>query len=205
MKIGIDADGVLTDMTAFNIKYGERFFKRPPINTAGYSAETIFGCAAKDELRFGLRYFFTYCKKWAPRDGCSSIIAKLNADGYELYEITARKFVTSKSPLGWYVRRLFKKWLKTYNLHFKEIFYCSESNSPADKLEGCRQFKVDVMIDDKPEVVYFLAKQGIRVLLFDAPYNRNVSGENIIRVMDWNDVYLKIREMNIQCNSAKKA
>lgn len=195
MRIGIDADGVLTDMTAFNIEYGERYFKRPPKDPTGYSAETIFGCTTKEEFRFGLRYFLTYCKKWPPRVNCSSIIAKLNADGHELYEITARKFVTSKHPLGWYVRRIFKKWLKKHGLNFKGIFYCSESNSPSDKLDGCRRFEVDVMIDDKPEVVYFLAKQGIRVLLFDAPYNQEVSGGNIIRVMNWEDVYKEIEKI----------
>lgn len=195
MRIGIDADGVLTDMTAFNIEYGQRFFKRAPENPAGYSAETIFVCTAKDEFRFGLRYFFTYCKKWPPRVNCPQTIAKLNADGHELYEITARKFATSNHPLGWYVRILFKKWLKRHNLKFKDIFYCSESNSPSDKLEGCRRFDVDVMIDDKPEVVYFLAEQGIPVLMFDAPYNQDVSGDNITRVMNWDDVYSEIKKM----------
>ena len=196
MKIGIDADGVLTDMTAFNIEFGKRFFKRLPEDPTGYSVEDIFGCTSEDEFRFGLRYYTTYCKKWPPRADCPHIIQKLNSDGHELYEITARKFATMKNPLGWYVRKMFKKWLKEHKLEFKDVFFCSESNSPRDKLEGCRLYSVDVMIDDKPEVAYFLAEQGIPVLLFDAPYNQGVAGKNIIRVMDWKDAYQKLQDMN---------
>lgn len=195
MKIGIDADGVLTDMSAFNYEYGERFFRRSPENLAGYSVEDIFGCTSKDEFRFGLKYYLTYCKKWPPRSDCAQTVARLNADGHELYEITARKFATMKNPLGWYVRKTFRNWLKEHKLEFKDVFFCSESNSPSDKLEGCRRFDVDVMIDDKPEVAYFLAEQGIPVLLFDAPYNQEVSGENIIRVMNWEHIYEEIKRM----------
>ena len=193
MKIGIDADGVLTDMSAFNYEYGERYFKRKPENLNGYGVMEQFGCTKGQELRFGLRYFITYCKKWPPREGCSEVISRLNADGQELYEITARKFVTMKNPLGWYSCRMFRKWLERYGISFRDIHYCSESNSPEDKLEGCRRFGIDIMIDDKPEVVYFLAEHGIRVLMFDAPYNQGISGDNIIRVMDWEDVYRKIQ------------
>ncbi len=194
MKIGIDADGVLTDMTAFNLEYGKRFFKREPENLAGYSVEDIFCCTSKDEFRFGLRYYTTYCKKWPPRDDCPPVVQKLNSDKHELYEITARKFATMNNPLGWYVRKMFCKWLKEYELDFKDIYYCSESNSPRDKLKGCRRFNIDIMIDDKPEVAYFLAEQGIPVLLFDAPYNQDVRGNNIIRVMNWDDIYREINK-----------
>lgn len=192
MNIGVDADGVLTDMSAYICEYGEKYFKRKPNNLDGYSTAEIFGCSDKDEFRFGLRYFFTYCKKWPPRENCSEIISKLNDDGHQLYEITARKFVTMKNPLGWYSRKLFENWLKRHKMSFKEIFYCSESNSPRDKLIGCRKYKIDYMIDDKPEVALHLADNGIKVLLFDTRYNKDVAHDNIIRVDNWEDVYKKI-------------
>lgn len=195
MIIGVDCDGVLTDMSAYIYEYGEKYFKRKPSNLDGYSTAEIFDCSDKDEFRFGLRYFFTYCKKWPPRNGAAEIISKLNKDGHELYEITARKFVTMKNPLGWYSRLLYEQWLKKYGFEFKDIFYCSESNAPADKLIGCRKYSVDLMIDDKPEVALRLADNDVKVLLFDTRYNQNVNHSNIIRVYDWNDVYEKIVEI----------
>ena len=197
MIIGIDCDGVLTDMSAYIYEYGEKWFKRKPVNLDGYSTAEIFDCTDKDEFRFGLRYFFTYCKKWPPRENASEIIRKLNNDGHTLYEITARKFVTMHNPLGWYSRYLYEHWLKKHDFDFKDIFYCSEGNAPEDKLKGCLKYSAVLMIEDKPEVALHLADNKITVLLFDTRYNQNVKHDNIIRVYDWNDVYEKITEMHI--------
>ena len=195
MNIGIDADGVLTDMSAFYFEYGERFFKRKPSDTAGYSISEIFGCSEKQEFKFGLKYFIKYCKDCPPRANCTQIIQQLNADGHNLYEITPRKFVTMNNPLGWYSRSLFESWLKRYGMNFNEIFYCSESNSPSDKLNGCKRFGINVMIDDRPNVALFLAEAGIKVLLFDAGYNQEVEHENILRITNWIDIYQEISKL----------
>lgn len=195
MIIGVDCDGVLTDMSAYIYEYGEKYFKRKPVNLDGYSTAEIFNCTDKDEFLFGLRYFFTYCKKWPPRENASEIIRKLNNDGHTLYEITARKFVTMHNPLGWYNRYLYEHWLKKHDFDFKDIFYCSESNAPEDKLKGCIKYSAVLMIEDKPDVALHLADNNIMVLLFDTRYNQDVNHDNIIRVYDWNDVYKKITEM----------
>lgn len=196
MKIGVDCDGVLTDMSKYIFEYGEIWFKRKPDNPDGYSTAEIFGCTEKEELRFGLRYFFTYCKKWPPRTDAVRINNILIDNGHQLYEITARKFVTAKNPLGWYSKHLIKKWLKKYGFIFNEIYYCSESHSPTDKLDACRKLQVDVMIDDKPEVALHLAENGIKVLLFDTRYNQKIEHDNIVRVYNWIDIYEKIKELS---------
>lgn len=196
MIIGVDCDGVLTDMSEYIYEYGEKWFKRKPSNPDGYSTAEIFGCTDKEEFRFGLRYFFTYCKKWPPRTDAVRINNMLIDDRHQLYEITARKFVMMKNPLGWYSKHVFEKWLKKHGFVFNGIHYCSESHSPEDKLEGCRKFAVDLMIDDKPEVALHLADNGIKVLLFDTSYNQNVKHANIVRVYDWNDVYEKIQKLS---------
>lgn len=179
MKIGIDCDGVLTDMSEYIYEYGEKWFKRKPSNPDSYSVTEIFDCTDKEEFLFGLRYFFTYCKKWPPRTDAVKINNMLINDGHQLYEITARKFVMMKNPLGWYSRHVFEKWLKKYGFIFNGIYYCSENNSPKDKLEGCRKFDIDIMIDDKPEVAMYLAENDIKVFLVDAKYNQEVRHNNI--------------------------
>lgn len=195
MRIGIDCDGVLTDISKCICEYGERWFKRKPGNLAGYNTSEIFGCSQKEEFQFGLHYFFKYCKEWPPRENAVEIIAMLQQDGHQLYEITARNFTTLKNPLGWYSKYVFRSWLKQNKIAIDKIFYCSEHNSPEDKLKGCQFYDVDLMIDDKPEVAIHLANNGITVLLFDAPYNQDVLGERIMRVMNWNDVYKTIRDI----------
>lgn len=189
MKIGIDCDGTLTDMTAYICEYGRRWFKREPVNMDGKNTAEIFGCTEKEEFRFGLKYFFVYCKKWPPRESAADVTAKLNNSGHELYEITARKFAVDHSPLGWYSRHMHKKWLENNRFDFKETVYCSEHNACEDKLRECRKYGVDIMIDDSPDIAEYLAENGVKVLLFDTNYNWNVSGKNIIRVHDWNEAY----------------
>lgn len=150
MNIGVDCDGVLTDMTAYICQYGEKWFRRKPVNPCGETTAEIFGCSEKEEFRFGLRYFFTYCRKWPPRENAAEVIERLGKDGHILYQITARKFAISHNPLGAYSRFLYRQWLEKNGFHFRDIFFCSEKNTPGDKLDGCRRFSVDVMIEDPP-------------------------------------------------------
>jgi uncharacterized HAD superfamily protein len=188
MRIGIDCDGVLTDMSAYIEFYGEKFFRRKPYNLSGYSAKDVFMCNNIEYILFGLFYFPIYCIKWPPRDGAVEIINRLHSNGYKIYEITARKFVTKKSLIGWYSRKMLFNWFNHYAFQLDGIYLCSEEHSPEDKLLGCRKYDVDLMIDDKPDVAIHLADDGIKVLLFDTIYNQNVEHPNIIRVYNWHEI-----------------
>ena len=44
------------------------------------------------------------------------------------------------------------------------------------------------MIDDNPKVSKYLADNGVKVLLFDAPYNKNLRHPNIKRVYSWDEI-----------------
>lgn len=189
MIIGVDADGVLTDMSGFNFVYGEKFFGHKPTDPSGYKTREIFGETKTREFLFGLRYFYDYCIKLEPREDAPKVCGKLQNDGHDLYVITARKFSTEKSPLGALSRKLFKKWLQKNSFSFEDIFFCTEKNTPKEKLEYCKKLSVNIMIDDNPEVALFLAKNGVKVLLFDAPYNQNVIHPDITRVLDWKEIY----------------
>ena len=192
MNIGIDTDGVLTDLYTYNYSIGKKALKREPDNPTGYDIREMYGLSEKQEFRIGLKYFFKYCKKWPPREGAVEVIERLNADGHQLYEITARKFVTKKNLLGKYSKYLLFRWYKRHGMRFKEIILCSEEHSPEEKLAGCIRSGVTLMIEDKPEVVELLDKNNIRVLMFDAPYNREVKGENVTRVKSWEEVEKEI-------------
>lgn len=190
--IGVDADGVMTDMMAFNLRDGQKFFKKPPVNPNGYSPTEIFGVTKDDEFKFGLKYFLKYIKKEPARTNCSKILNKLEGEGDELHSITARKFVTIDNLFGEYNRKTFKKWLSKNNIRFKSIQFCSEHNTPIEKMIACSKLSVDVMIEDKPEVAMYLAENGVKVLLFDNPYNQGLEHENMIRVKNWDEIYDQI-------------
>lgn len=197
--IGVDADGVLTDMSKFNIEEGKKYFKIEPVNPNAYHTRDIFGVSKKEETIYGLRGALQkYCTEIEPRPHCQEVIQKLNDEGCELHEITARKFTTFKNIIGFYYRSLFENWLKKNKLNFESIQYCSETFSPRDKLLGCRKLSVDVMIEDKPDVALHLAEKGVKVLLVDAPYNQGLEHENMTRVYTWDEIYNLIHQMKIE-------
>lgn len=211
LVIGVDADGVLTDMSAWNIREGKKFFKKDPVNPKGYGPCDIFGVSKKDEFIFGLFNLDNYCSEEPPRVGAVEVLNKLKNEGHELHEITARKFTTFNNALGSHYRKLFENWLKQhFSGVFKSIQYCSEVDSPTDKLIACSKLGVNVMIEDKPEVAIHLANNGIKVLLVDAPYNQELEHPNMIRVKNWYQVYEQIKllentlDINIEDDFQKK-
>lgn len=196
--VGIDADGVLTNLTEFYKEQGMKYFKKEPVNPKAYSFIDMFGLNKFQKVLYGPRILDKYCRSAKLRDGAKEVISKLDEEGCELHEITARMFTTFRNPFGEYYRRLFQKYLDKHELKFKSIQFCSETDSPRDKYMGCSKLSVDVMIEDKPDVAMYLAEKGIKILLFDAPYNQEISHENITRVNSWNECYEHISRMKAE-------
>lgn len=195
MKIGIDTDGVLTDMSDYLLRTGNKRLKREPINPNAYSIEEMFNASKWEVIKHGLPIFIGYCKNCLPREDTSKIIQRLNGEGHELFEITARKFVAMKNPLGAYSRKMLLEWYKNNGLKFKKVVFCSEKNTAVEKAKACMELGVKVMIEDRSEIATRLADNGIKVFLFDAPYNQELSDDRIQRVFDWNEIYRLIREI----------
>ena len=58
MKIGVDVDGVLTDLESYQLKYGKKYFKNvTDINEDGYDICDIFHCSKEESEAFGLNTF----------------------------------------------------------------------------------------------------------------------------------------------------
>lgn len=208
LVVGVDADGVLVNMSAYNIREGKKYFKKEPVNPNAYHTRDIFGVSKKEEFIYGLRGGLNnYCKYESPMPYSVEVINDLSKQGMEFHEITARKFATFTNIIGKYYRHLFEEWLKNNKFNFKSIQYCSEEESPRDKLMGCSKLNVDVMIEDKPDVALYLASNGIKIILMDAPYNQDLKHENITRVYNWLEIKKKLEEMNkekIEDNEFKK-
>lgn len=197
MIIGVDCDGVLTDLNAYICKYGEKWFKRKPINPNAKEATEAFGCTKDEEFKFGLRYFFPYCRSFPPREGAIDALDKLGKNN-QIYSITARMFTTRKNLIGEYSRHLFRHWIKNNNFNFEKVYFCSEKATEKSKYRACKKYSVDVMIDDSPEIALYIAQKGIKVLLFDTGYNKEVVHENITRVYSWEDITQKIERIEQQ-------
>lgn len=188
MNIGIDTDGVLTDEASFNVAYGREKLGREPTYPDKSRLYEMFDFDRRKKWFFCLRYLRAYCRDCPPRDGSRETVDRLRDAGHGLYEITARVFTTTHTPLGHYCRRLLYGWYKRHGFRFDEVVLCDDHRAVADKLAACRRLAVDVMIEDNPQIAATLAADGIRILLVDTPFNQGLSGENITRVKDWAEI-----------------
>ena len=195
--VGVDADGVLTNLIEHNVREGKKVFKREVLNPNEYDLEKIFDLSDYSKLvkyAKAFQIYENYCKNEAPREGVVEVINELNNEGFTFNQITARKFAAENNVLGKRYRRLLIEWNEKHNIMFDKYKFCSEYEVANSKLISCSSLNVEVMIEDTAKVALELAENGIKVLLVDAPYNQGVEHENIIRIKTWYDIKNELKK-----------
>lgn len=195
MKIGIDIDGVLTDIEKWQLDYGSKFYyenyNKGIINPKGYETNEIFDSDIKCDDLFWNKYFKEYSINVEPRKFASEIISKLSNDGHQIYIITARGSFLSHSNNVMSKEeneQIVKEWLKNNNIYCDKIIFL-----PEDKLDICINNNINIMIEDKVENINKISSE-IPVVCFNAGYNEECEGKNIYRVYTWYDVYNTIND-----------
>lgn len=195
MKIGMDVDGVLTNLERFYFDYGTRFMKEEGLKTnvvdeTGYRLQDLFGIDDKENKKFWEKYLDEYMIKCPIRPFAAEVMNKLIDEGNEVIIITARTLTDTDTKQGERNRKILKKWLKKNKLNYSKIIFSGE-----EKLGFCRDNKIDVMIEDCPGNIEKISKE-IPVICFDAKYNKNISNENVIRCYSFYNIYEQIHELN---------
>ena len=94
MRIGIDIDGVLTDIEKWQLDYGSKFFYenygKEIIVFDKYETNEIFKVSKEQDDEFWNKYFKDYSINIETRKFASEVIKKLKEKGNEIYIITAR-------------------------------------------------------------------------------------------------------------------
>lgn len=193
MRIGIDIDGVLTDIEQWQLDYGSKFYfekyGKEIQNNEGYETTDIFKVDSKLDDEFWTEYFKDYSINVDVRKLASEVIKKLKQDGNEIYIITARGSFLSHSAnvmLFEENKNIVLEWLRKNEIEYDKIIF-----SPEDKLSICLENNIDVMIEDKVDNINKISTR-IPVICFHAGYNKNCKGNNIFRCYSWYDIYSKI-------------
>jgi hypothetical protein len=196
MRIGIDIDGVLTDIEQWQIDYGSKFYfekyGKEIQDNEGYETTDIFKVESKLDDEFWNNYFKDYSVNVDVRKFASEVIKKLKQDGNEIYIITARGSFLSHSSKVMSLEEnqsIVLEWLKRNEIEYDKIIFSSD-----DKLNICIENKINLMIEDKVDNINKISTE-IPVICFNAGYNKNCNGTNIIRCYSWYDIYSKIRKM----------
>lgn len=194
MNIGIDIDGVLTDLERMAIDCGTKMCvdEKLPINidVSEYYEITKFNWTDEQEERFWNKYLVPYVVESEPRAFAREIIDKLQVEGNKIFFITARN--ESGMPPEYYgqMQQLTKQWLDAKNIRYEKLIFAKNE----DKLQQCLENKIDVMIEDCPDNIKNISSK-IKVIKFDCQYNKNTSGENIINAYSWYHIYQIINEI----------
>lgn len=194
MNIGIDIDGVLTDLERVTIDYGVKMCieENWPINlnVNKYWAKEVFNWTEEQVRKFWNRNLVKYVSESSSREFAKDIIEKLQQEGHEIYIITARN--GSDLPEEYYgkMQELTKTWLEKQNIKYKKIIFASNK----EKLSQCIENNIDIMIEDCPDNILEISNK-IKVIKYDCQYNKEINGENIITAYSWYHIYKIIKEM----------
>ena len=196
MRIGIDIDGVLTDIEKWQLDYGSKFFYenygKEIIVFDKYETNEIFKVSKEQDDEFWNKYFKDYSINIEARKFASEVIKKLKKERNKIYIITARGNFLSHSAIMSFEenKNIVINWLKENEIEYDELIFCVE-----DKLDTCLKNNIDIMIEDKVENINRISTK-IPVICFHAEYNKNCIGENIIRCYSWYDIYSKLKRIN---------
>lgn len=186
MRIGIDIDGVLTDIEQWQLDVGGKFFSKfnkSVLNKDGYEITKIFNVSDELDSQFWNEYLYEYVTKEPSRKYASEVIKKLKDDGNEIYIVTARYLTDRNNEDGEKMRKIVVNWLAEQKIDYDEIIF-----SPEDKKENCKKYNIDIMIEDKVDNINKISSI-IPVICFYAGYNNECKGKNIYRVYNWYDIY----------------
>lgn len=192
MRIGIDIDGVLTNIEEFTIDYESKFCYENNltyrIKPNEYDDAKAFCISQENSEKFWNKYLKHYATEYKARDFASEVIEKLKEDGHEIYIITARNELGLTGDDYRKMKNFVKEWLEKNAIYYDKIVYTEGS-----KLPYCIGNYIDIMIEDSGENIKDIASK-IPVLCYNCSYNANIEGKNITRVYSWYDIYNKIQK-----------
>ena len=193
MKIGIDLDGVVIDSETTFRTYEEIFDidtlkGNNLINREEPKFQARYNWTNEQEKEFIEKYFMTVSKESNLMSGFVGIYNLLKEQGHQFVVITAR---------GGFIKEMKDdaiRLLEENNIKFDKYYWKVE-----DKLEICKNEKVDIMIDDDWKIIKRLADNEVKTLYFrDTNLMKLEENEYIKEVNNWGEIYRYIKNKKIQ-------
>lgn len=190
MKIGIDLDGVVIDSETTFRTYEEIFDidvlkGNHLINKEEPKFQARYNWTNEQEKEFIEKYFLIVSKESNLMSGFIGIYNLLKEQGHEFVVITAR---------GGLVKEMKDdaiRLLEENNIKFDKYYWNVD-----DKLEICKNEKVDIMIDDDWKIIKRLAENEVKTLYFrDTNLMKMKENKYIKEVNNWGEIYRYIKEM----------
>ena len=85
-----------------------------------------------------------------------------------------------------------KNWLNENGFEEIDVYLLGSDY----KIQKAKELECHIFIEDNPSNAMQLANEGMKVLLIDTNYNKEIEHENIVRVNNWIDIHGFIQEYN---------
>lgn len=186
-KIGIDFDDVIFDFNRSYVEHHNKVYGTDMTRDriTDYMMEKVWNIPIEEIMpRIDKFCFSDDHFEVLPVEGSVKAIKELSKNN-ELIIITSRP--DSKKDIT-------LKWLeKNFNGFIGEVCFTNsfggDVNKKRKKSSVCKELGIDIFIEDAPIYAKDVSDSGIPVLLIDAPWNKNVSGDLIKRVHSWDEIY----------------
>ena len=194
MNIGVDIDGVLTDLERMALDFGTKMCVEENIpielNLSKYWEIEKYNWTKEQQKDFTDKFFLQISKESNLMSGFIGAYNYLKGQGHEFVVITARGLRTD----GTFMKEMeddAKRVLNESNIIFDKYYW-----GQADKLNVCKKENVDVMIDDDWKIIEKLSANNIRTLYFrDTNLKKLEENKYIKEVNNWGDICRYISEI----------
>ena len=188
MRIGIDLDGVVFNTEMLWATFAELYdcleLKRNSmVNKNATKVQDKYDWTDEELNCFLDKYIDVYEFDLVP--GAKEILELLKQEGNELIIITARgTLANSKSEIKIAEDKLLKE-----NIKYDKVYWGQKN-----KVEICKQEKIDVMIDDNYEICKMLSNSNVKSLYFYSLGRKHILDDsNIVEVYNWGEIYKNIK------------
>jgi uncharacterized HAD superfamily protein len=201
MRLGIDLDDVVAECAVpYLRKFAQEFGVQLPPEPGWQTLAEITDVSPEEKDRFRIRtYDGTFFDDLEIYEDCPAVIDRMVSAGHEIYFITARAERRRVVTETWLRDKGVLEHARAVHLRPQGDFdparprgrYDADS-SARYKVRLAQELELDAFCEDDRTISVALGEAGIRVYLFDHPWNRDVAGPCIERVKGWSELAEKL-------------
>ena len=195
MNIGIDIDNTISTTRETILEAAEHFNQenhRPnQFDLSYYNLEKSLGWDSPTTQLFLSSYLADIYRQVQPKPHAVEVIKELHAQ----HQII---LITSRNQRNESITEITLNWLNQHDIAYdKLVMNHTDNMHHFSKLADCLENGVELMIEDHHDLALEISTQ-LPVILFDYPYNSQLTKDNIIRVQDWRQVKPAIAQLALK-------
>ncbi|MEK6892618.1 MAG: hypothetical protein AABX07_00260 [Nanoarchaeota archaeon] len=194
MKIGLDFDEVIVEfieqiLRFYHLKTGKKIEKK---NFHSYDFWEV-GIGATREEAIQIVDEFHDSALFDEIMPIEKAVQSVNylLDKNEVFIITSRPISFKEKTERWIKKHLGKSPIVVYSGDF-------HTGQGKTKLSICKELGIKLIVEDAGKYALECANGGLKVILFDKPWNQGVENKNIIRVNNWLEALKEIDTITLK-------